>query len=54
MMDSLLLVPRLGLTGSPLEIRSFLDPWQGGLVLAGYVVVLVAAGVLATRRRDVS
>jgi hypothetical protein len=43
-----------GLTGSTLEIRSFLDPWQGGLVLAGYVVVLVAAGVLATRRRDVS
>jgi ABC-type transport system involved in multi-copper enzyme maturation permease subunit len=43
-----------GLTGSTLEIRSFLEPWQGGLVLAGYVVVLVAAGVLATGRRDVS
>lgn len=43
-----------GLAGSTLENRSFLEPWLGGLVLAGYVVVLTVAGVVATRRRDVT
>jgi hypothetical protein len=43
-----------GLAGSTLENRTFLEPWLGGLVLAGYVAVLAAAGVAATRQRDVT
>jgi ABC-2 type transport system permease protein len=43
-----------GLSGNTLENRTFLEPWQGGLVLAGYLLVLVAAGLLVTRRRDIA
>lgn len=42
-----------GLAGSVLENRSFLEPWQGALVLAGYVAVTAAAGVIVVRGRDV-
>lgn len=42
-----------GLAGSVLENRSFLQPGQAALVLAGYVAVAVAAGVILTKRRDV-
>lgn len=31
----------------------FLQPWQGALVLAGYGVVIAAAGTLALNRRDI-
>jgi hypothetical protein len=34
--------------------QSFLDAWQGGLVLVGYSVALAAAGTLLTARRDVT
>jgi ABC-2 type transport system permease protein len=42
------------LAGSTLENRDFLDPWLGGLVLAGYLVVLVAAGAALITRRDIT
>jgi ABC-2 type transport system permease protein len=42
------------LAGSTLENRDFLEPWQGGLVLAGYLVVLVAAGAALITRRDIT
>ncbi len=42
------------LTGITLTTQDFLDPWHGGLVLAGYVAVLVAAGLGASIRRDIA
>lgn len=37
-----------------LNNQDFLSPWQGGLVLAGYGVVLALAGTFLVARRDVS
>jgi ABC-2 type transport system permease protein len=34
--------------------QEFLPPWQGGLVLAAYGLILAAAGTLATTRRDIT
>jgi ABC-2 type transport system permease protein len=34
--------------------QQFLAPWQGGLVLAGYGIVLAVAALLLTVRRDVT
>jgi ABC-2 type transport system permease protein len=34
--------------------QEFLAPWQGGLVLAGYVLALAAAAAVFTLRRDVT
>jgi hypothetical protein len=34
--------------------QHFLPPWQGGLVLAGYGIVLAVAALLLTVRRDVT
>jgi ABC-2 type transport system permease protein len=34
--------------------QEFLAPWQGGLVLAGYVVAIATAAAICTVRRDVS
>ncbi len=34
-------------------LAELLEPWQGGLVLAGYAVVLVAIGRFTTFRRDI-
>jgi ABC-type transport system involved in multi-copper enzyme maturation permease subunit len=42
------------LAGSALENRDFLPAWQGGLLLLGYAAVIATAGVLLTRRRDVT
>lgn len=42
------------LAGSSLENRAFLEPWQGGLVLAGYAAVLAIAGTRLAIRRDVA
>ncbi len=33
--------------------QDFLTPWQGGLVLAGYALVLAIVGTLSVARRDV-
>jgi ABC-2 type transport system permease protein len=33
--------------------RTLLDPWQGGLVLLAYAIVLTGFGIVATTRRDV-
>jgi hypothetical protein len=45
------------LTGASIYTASggaeLLAPWQGGLVLLGYALVLVAAGIWLTARRDV-
>lgn len=43
-----------GLVGSSLDNQEFLEPWQGGLVLAAYVVVLVTAAVFIALRRDIT
>lgn len=42
------------LAGSTLENREFLEPAAGGLVLVGYLVVLVTAGVVLSSRRDIT
>ena len=42
------------IAGSTLTNQDFLDPWQGGLVLAGYGLVLAFAGTLLSARRDVT
>ncbi|HEV8648397.1 MAG TPA: ABC transporter permease [Actinomycetes bacterium] len=34
--------------------QQFLQPWQGGIVLAGYGIVLAAAGTFLTVRHDVT
>jgi ABC-2 type transport system permease protein len=34
--------------------QEFLEPWQGGLVLAGYGLAFAAAGTLLSMRRDVT
>jgi ABC-2 type transport system permease protein len=34
--------------------QDFLPPWQGGLVLAAYGLLLAAAGTLLTTRRDIT
>lgn len=41
---------RNALTGTALTTRTFLEPWQGTLVLLAYAVVLAGAGAAATRR----
>lgn len=45
---------RNAVTGTVLDTRDFLGPWQGGTVLLAYVFVLAAAGTTATVRRDVT
>jgi hypothetical protein len=42
------------LVGSTLTDQDLLAPWQGGLLLAGYGIVLAAAGMLPAMRRDVT
>lgn len=42
------------LTGITLTNQEFLEPWHGGLVLAGYVGVLVVAGLGVSVRRDIT
>lgn len=42
------------LVGSTLADRDLLAPWQGGLLLAGYGLVLAAAGTLLAVRRDIT
>ncbi len=42
------------LTRVSLTTQDYLEAWQGGVLLAGYAVVLATAGVLSTRRRDVT
>lgn len=42
------------LVGSTLTNQDLLAPWQGGLVLAGYGILLAVAGTLLTVRRDVT
>lgn len=44
---------RSALTQTVLTNRDFLDPWQGGLVLAAYGLALTALGTRLTLRRDV-
>ena len=34
--------------------QDFLPPWQGGLVLAAYGLILAAAGTFLTTRRDIT
>jgi ABC-2 type transport system permease protein len=34
--------------------QDFLPPWQGGLVLAAYGLILAAAGTFLTSRRDIT
>jgi ABC-type transport system involved in multi-copper enzyme maturation permease subunit len=42
------------LVGSTLTNQQLLSPWLGGLVLAGYALLLAAAGILTTTRRDIT
>ncbi|MPZ88626.1 MAG: ABC transporter permease [Nitriliruptorales bacterium] len=42
------------LSGITLSSREFLEPWLGGVVLAGYGVVLAVAGTFLAVRRDVT
>jgi ABC-2 type transport system permease protein len=42
------------LVGSTLTDTVLLAPWQGGLVLTGYGLLLAAAGTMSTVRRDIS
>lgn len=43
-----------GLTRTTLTDQVFLEPLEGGLVLAGYVVAAAVAGVWVTSRRDLA
>ena len=40
------------LTGITLTNQEFLQPWQGGLVLIGYCLVIAAAGAWLRVRHD--
>jgi ABC-2 type transport system permease protein len=42
------------LTGITLTYQDFLQPWQGGLVLTTYGLILAAAGTYVGTRRDVT
>jgi ABC-2 type transport system permease protein len=43
-----------GLTRAAQDGVTLLPPWLGGLVLAGWAAALAAAGMLRTRRRDIT
>ncbi|MGH3352024.1 MAG: hypothetical protein ACRDPS_15255 [Nocardioides sp.] len=42
------------LTQVSLSTQNYLDPWLGGLVLAGYGLLLAAVGSLVSMRRDIT
>jgi ABC-2 type transport system permease protein len=42
------------LTGTTLTNQALLPPWQGGILLAGYAIVLAVAGTLLAVRRDIT
>jgi len=43
-----------GLTQVALTDQNLLQPWQGGLVLAGYAMAFAICGIRLTIRRDVT
>jgi len=42
------------LAGTTLTVQRVLEPWQGGILLAGYGLVLATAGTLLAVRRDIT
>lgn len=44
---------RNALTGTALTTRTFLEPWQGAVILLVYAAAAASAGTTATARRDV-
>jgi ABC-2 type transport system permease protein len=42
------------LTGITLTNQQYLQPWQGGLVLTAYCLLIAAAGTYLANRRDVT